>query len=71
MYFLLNKIPFYLWNVFAVTLVVLYLMGKTYYNTSLEKDDFHVIKFWYNVRSFVFIADILIVIGMYLYIFIK
>jgi len=68
MYLLLSRIPFWLWNIMAIFFVILYLMGKSYYAVK-EEDGENVARFWYTMRSFVFIIDIISVVILYSYIF--
>jgi len=70
MIILINHLPFWLWNVIAIFLIILYLAGKAYYAIN-EKDESYVVKFWYHARTVVFILDILIVIGFYTYLIIS
>lgn len=67
MFFLLKEIPFWLWSTFAVALIILFFLGKSYYNVA-EEDGPKAKQFWYQIRSIVFVVDILSVIGMFAYI---
>lgn len=68
MYFMLSKVSTLVWWSILVVLILLYFAGKTYYNLN-DTDDQKVKIFWYKTRSVVFVADVLSVIGLYLYIF--
>lgn len=70
LYLLYGKISAVLWWGLLVLFVAFYLAGKTYYNVS-DSDDQKVKAFWYHVRSLVFMADIVSVLALYGYFFMR
>ncbi len=61
------KNPWFFWCVGG--LVLLYLLGRSY--SAVAKDDGGRVKsFWYQVRSIVFILDIVILIALVIYYFV-
>jgi hypothetical protein len=70
MYFLFDKVATLAWWSLWVLIFILYISGKTYYNVK-EEDGHNVKIFWYKVRSTVFILDILLIIGLGIYLLLK
>jgi hypothetical protein len=70
MYFLLGKVATPAWWSLLILIIILYISGKTYYNVR-EEDGHNVKIFWYKVRSIVFILDILLIIGLGIYLLLK
>jgi hypothetical protein len=58
--------PWWQWWAWMGLFTLLFLLGKSYYNVD-EKDDASVHRFWYQVRSLVFILDIVLLIGLIVY----
>ncbi len=62
------KEPWWHWWAWMGAFTLLYLLGKSYYAVK-EDDDEHVRRFWFQVRSLVFIVDILVLLGLVVYYF--
>jgi len=60
------KEPWWHWWAWMGLFTLLYFLGKSYYAVT-EKDDVSVHRFWYQVRSLVFIVDVAILIGLIVY----
>lgn len=71
MYLLHGEIGSVVWWGLVAVFVILYFAGLTYNMGTTGNDDAQVVRFWYQVRSIVFIVNIISVIALYLYIFLK
>ena len=69
-FFIFSKISIYVWLTMVGIFLLLYVGGLTYGTINKTDDvDVTVTKFWYRARSIIFLLDIVIVIGLYAYIF--
>lgn len=71
MFLLWNKLNTAVWWVLLVILILMFFGVRTYYTALADGSEASVVKFWYQTRSVIFIADILIIVAMYLYYFLS
>jgi hypothetical protein len=64
------KDPWWHWWAWMGFITLLYLLGRSYYAVK-DKDDAAVHRFWYQMRSIVFILDIALLFGLIIYYFIR
>jgi len=65
MFLLWSKVDHVWWWIVFVVLALMFFGVRTYYTAVKRKDDENVIKFWYQVRSIIFILDIISVITIW------
>ena len=70
MYLLLGRLSTGLWWTMVGIFVFCYFAGKTYNVGLTNEEDTSVQRFWYQVRSLMFIISVVSVIGLYSYLLI-
>ena len=69
MFLIWNKANPLAWWILSVLIVLMYFGSKTYHTALEDGSERNVVYFWYNVRSLIFIANIILLLSIYLYYF--
>lgn len=69
MFLLWDKVSPLIWWALAVILALMFIGARTYRTAVSDGSDLAVVKFWHTARTLIFLADIIIVCALYLFIF--